>query len=65
LRGKGLFNCNTLWNYAIYIYYGQKKLPPLGNCSKLGFQPVAIALFSSDTRVVLQLIKYQLLDPDM
>jgi hypothetical protein len=40
LQGKGLHDCYTLWNHALYIYYGQEKLTPLGNCSKLGFQPV-------------------------
>jgi hypothetical protein len=53
IAGEGSPRLLYTLNHAIYIYYGQEKLPPLGNCSKLGFQPVAIARFSLDTSSVL------------
>jgi hypothetical protein len=44
-KGKHL----KLLTISLHNTYEQEKLPPLGNCLKLGFQPVAIARFSSDT----------------
>jgi hypothetical protein len=39
----------SLLAHAIYMYYGQEELLQLGNCSELGFQPIAIGHLSPST----------------